>query len=44
MKVLEKMNSFDAIMKNSWSGAIDVCKEMLKAILIKITDSITVTY
>ena len=30
MKVVEKVNSFEAIMKNSWSGAIDVCKEICK--------------
>ena len=30
MKVVEKVNSFETIMKNSWSGAIDVCKEICK--------------
>ena len=30
MKVVEKVNSFEAIMKNSWSGAIDVCKEICR--------------
>ena len=30
MKVIEKVNSFEAIMKNSWSGAVDVCKEICK--------------
>ena len=30
MKVVEKVNSFEAIMKNSWSGAVDVCKEICK--------------
>ena len=30
MKVVEKVNSFEAIMKNSWSGAVDVCKEICR--------------
>ena len=30
MNVVEKVNSFEAIMKNSWSGAIDVCKEICR--------------
>ena len=30
MKVVEKVNSFEVIMKNSWSGAVDVCKEICK--------------
>ena len=30
MKVVEKVNSFEAIMGNSWSGAVDVCKEICK--------------
>ena len=30
MKVVEKVNSFEAIMENSWSGAVDVCKEICK--------------
>ena len=30
MQVGEKVNSFEAIMKNSWSGAIDVCKEICR--------------
>ena len=30
MKVVEKVNSFETIMKNSWSGAIDVCKEICR--------------
>ena len=30
MKVIEKVNSFEAIMKNSWSSAVDVCKEICK--------------
>lgn len=28
MKVVEEVNSFEAIMENSWSGAVDVCKEI----------------
>ena len=28
MNVVEKVNNFEAIMKNSWSGAVDVCKEI----------------
>ena len=30
MNVVEKVNNFEAIMKNSWSGAVDVCKEICK--------------
>ena len=30
MKVVEKVNSFETIMKNSWSEAIDVCKEICR--------------
>ena len=30
MNVVEKVNSFEAIMENSWSGAVDVCKEICK--------------
>ena len=30
MKIVEKVNSFEAIMVNSWSGAVDVCKEICK--------------
>ena len=30
MKVVEKVNSFETIMKNSWAGAVDVCKEICK--------------
>ena len=30
MKVVEKVNSFETIMKNSWSGAIDVCIEICR--------------
>ena len=30
MKVVEKVNSFEAIMENSWSGAVDVCKEICR--------------
>lgn len=30
MKIIKKVNSFEAIMKNCWSGAIDVCKEICK--------------
>ena len=30
MKVVEAITSFDAIMDNAWSGAIDVCKEICR--------------
>ena len=30
MNVVEKVNNFEAIMENSWSGAVDVCKEICR--------------
>ena len=30
MKIVVKMDTFEAIMDNAWSGAVDVCKEICK--------------
>lgn len=30
MKVVEEMVSFDEVMNNAWSGAVDVCKEICR--------------
>ena len=30
MKVVEEMVSFEEVMHNAWSGAVDVCKEICR--------------
>lgn len=30
MKVVEEVVSFDEVMNNAWSGAVDVCKEICR--------------